>query len=110
MRLLSIKLEDKTYMSGKITTFLTREALKLQKEALKLGESAKKMLDNINETEAQEILDALDGLLCRKVWLVCEAYGNKFTPDDLERSLDSEELDMEVNRIISAASGVIEKN
>ncbi len=54
MKLLSIKLGDKTYMSGKITTFLTREALKLQKEALKLGESAKKMVDNINEAQAQK--------------------------------------------------------
>jgi 23S rRNA pseudoU1915 N3-methylase RlmH len=110
MKLLTIKLGEKTYTSGKITTYLTREALKLQRDALKLGETAKKMVENINETDAQEILEALDGLLSRKVWLICEVYGNRFTADELERTLDSEEIDQEVNRIIRTASGVIEKN
>lgn len=110
MRLLNITLGEKNYMSGKITAFLTREALKLQRDALKLGEAAKKLTESATEAEADAILDSVVGLMGRKVWLICEAYGNRFTPDEVERHLANEEIDLEVNKIITAASGVIEKN
>jgi 23S rRNA pseudoU1915 N3-methylase RlmH len=110
MKLLSITLGENKYMSGKITAYLTREALKLQRDALGLGDQVRAMTESANEAEAQEVLDAVVGLMDRKVWLICEAYGNKFTPDELEKTLASEEIDQEVNRIINVASGVIEKN
>lgn len=109
MKILKLKLNEDTYMSGKITTYLTKEALRIQREALALGEKAKGMTEASTE-EAAELLDAMFELSDRKAWLVCEVYGNKFTPDQLEKALSTDELDLAVNAIIGGASGVIEKN
>jgi len=110
MKIITIKIEEKTYMSGKITAYLTKEAMKLQRDALELGKNAKRLPEDADEDATQGVFDDLVGLMDRKVWLICESYGKQFTPDDLERELTSEEIDIEVNKIISAASGVIEKN
>jgi len=109
MKILTLKLNEKTYMSGKISTYLTKEAMKIQRDALAFGERAKGLTAGDLEG-AGEVLDSLFELSDRKVWLVCEVYGNKFTADELEKSLSNEELDEAVNRIIGGASGVIEKN
>ena len=79
MKILSIKLGDKTFQSGKITLYLTREALKLQKDALALGDKAKNMIDDTDEVAAGELLDGILDLMDRKMWLICEVYGNQFT-------------------------------
>lgn len=110
MKILNIKLGDHTFMSGKITTYLTREAMKLQRDALVLGEKAKDLKDDTTGAEALELFDVINEQLERKIWLVCEAYENKFTPDLLERNLSTEEIDQEVQKIIGTVSGVIEKN
>ena len=110
MKIINIKLGDQTFMSGKISTYLTREAMKLQRDALALGEKAKDLKDDTNGVEALELFDAIDEQLARKIWLICETYENKFTPDLLERNLSTEEIDQEVQKIIGTASGVIEKN
>lgn len=110
MKILSIKLGDKTFQSGKITLYLTREALKLQKDALALGDKAKNMIDDTDEVAAGEMLDGILDLMDRKMWLICEVYGNQFTPEVIENVLSSEDVDLEVNKIIGVASGVIEKN
>lgn len=109
MKLLTLKLNDKTFMSGKISMFLTKEALKIQRDALAVGKQAKGMSEE-DIDGADELLQAVYELADRKIWLICEVYENKFSPDDLERGLTSEEVDIEINKIIGAVSGVIEKN
>ena len=109
MRILSIKLGEETYKSGKISLFLTKEALRVQKEALDVAKRAEEM--DMNDIDsALEILDELTAISDKKVWLLCEAYGNKFTADKLERVLDAEEIDAALNQLIGRTSQVIEKN
>lgn len=111
MKVLTLKLNDKTYTTGKITTFLSKEALKIQKEALELGKKGKEIQsDNENLDTVDELLTLLFELKERKTWLICEMYGNQFTADELEKSLDDEEIDNQINAIISGICGVIQKN
>jgi len=113
MKLLTLKINEKTYTTGKITAFFTREALKIQKEAITLAKKGKVLqepgaAENLDAVE--EVLDSLAELKERKVWLLCEIYGNKFTTDDIEKELSDEEIEIEVNKIIMGISGVIQKN
>jgi len=111
MKVLILKLNDKTYTTGKITTFLSKEALKIQKETLALGKKGKEVQDNSEDIEAiDELLTELFELKERKAWLICEMYGGKFTADELEKALDDEEIDEQINAIISGICGVIQKN
>lgn len=111
MKVLILKMNDKTYTTGKITTFLSKEALKIQKEALALGKKGREVQNDIENLDViDEILSALCELKERKTWLICELYGNKFTADELEKALDDEEIDEQINAIISGICGVIQKN
>lgn len=109
MKILKLKINDKTYMSGKITTYMTKEALRIQREALTIAEKAQE-LDKGDLDIAAELFDEIYELSDRKTWLLCEVYGDQFTPDDVERGLSPDEVDMAINMIISGASGVVEKN
>jgi hypothetical protein len=113
MKVLTLKLNNKTYMTGKITAFLSKEALKIQKEALALGKKGKEIqqLDAENHMEEIEVLlNALAELRERKTWLICEVYQNKFDVETLEKSLSDDEIDEEVNKILYGIAGVISKN
>lgn len=111
MQLLKLKINDQTYMSGKITTYMTKEALKIHRDALELRDKALGGTDGQSPEEAAaELLDAVCDITDRKVWLLCEVYGNKFTTDEVEMNLSTEEIDQALNMIISGVSGVIEKN
>lgn len=110
MKILTLKINEQNYMSGKISTFHTKEAMKIQRQALALGEQAQGLKEEINLEGAAEIFDALLELSDKKTWLLCEVYGNKFTPDELEKALSSEEIDVAVNEIIGVVSAAIEKN
>lgn len=111
MQLLKLKINDQTYMSGKITSYMTKEALKIHRAALDLRDKFLEESDDQRlEEEAADLLDAVCDITDRKVWLLCEVYGNKFTPDEVERNLSTEEIDQALNMIINGASGVIAKN
>ena len=110
MALLKIKVGGKAYMSTKITMHQTKEALKINRDALKMAKGAKdiKETDDIDLVESfmDETIDVND----RKVQMICDVYGNKFSPDDLENEFSIEEINTAFNDIISGASGTIEKN
>ena len=113
MKVLLLKLNDRTYTTGKITAFISKEALKIQKEAITIAKKGKVLqepgaAENLDAVE--EVLDSLAELKERKAWILCEIYGNKFTVDDLEKELSDEEIEIEVNKIIMGVSGVVTKN
>lgn len=114
MKILSLKLwegteNEKVYKSGKISLFLTKEALKIQKEALTMAKKAEGMdMSDINL--AEDILEEACAISDKKVWLICEAFGNQFSADDLEKCLDGGEIDTTLSQLIGRVSGVIEKN
>lgn len=113
MKVLSLKLNDKTYMTGKITAFLSKEAIKIQKEALEVSKKGNSIDIENQDTvidQTNELLTALMELRERKTWLICEVYQNKFTADELENHLSDEEIDVEVNKIIYGIAGVVSKN
>lgn len=115
MKVLTIKLKEKTYTTGKITAFISREALKIQKESIQLAKKGLELQNTLDESiitidKAEEILDLSESLLQKKYWLVCEAYQNKFTVDDLEKELSSEEIEFEINKILGGVQGIISKN
>lgn len=114
MQVLTLKLGDKTYSTIKITAFLSKEALKIQKEALELAKIGKSMQEddaNLENMELiEELLDKMAELNERKSALICAVYGDKFTINELEKNLSEEEITAEINKIILAVSGVMEKN
>lgn len=117
MKVLTLKLGKKTYTTGKITAFISREALKIQKESIQLAKKGLEIQqiqdtemneDTINQIE--ELLQLTEELRQRKSWLICEAYQNKFSIDDLEKELSNEEIDAEIQKILNGVQGVISKN
>lgn len=111
MKILTLKLNDKTFMTGKITTFISKEALKIQKDALSLAKAGKNIQNGeVDIDEIDSLLDKLLELKERKTWLLCEVYSNKFTPDEIEKALDDEEIDEAIKSIISGICGIISKN
>jgi len=113
MKILSLKINNKTYMTGKITAFMSKEALKIQKELLVLAKKGQSLIDAGKDKEverADELLTLMFELRERKTWVICEVYQNKFTVEELEKSLDDEEIDQEIQRILYGIAGVISKN
>lgn len=113
MKVLFLKINDQTHTTGKITAFLSKEALKIQKESIalaKIGKGIQVDESELNEDAVIELLDALQELRTRKAWLICEIYGNKFTVDDLEKELSDEEIEEQINQIYSGITGVVSKN
>jgi Co/Zn/Cd efflux system component len=111
MKILMLKIDGKTYTTGKITAFMSKEALKIQKDALALAKTGKSLQDNTDDLElVNELLDKLVELKDRKVWVICEVYGNQFTADAVEKNLDDDEIDAEINKIIYGIAGIVTKN
>lgn len=111
MKVLTLNFNDKTYTTGKITTFLSKEALKIQKEALLIGKRGLGIQnERENLDEVDELLSALLEIREQKTWLLCEIYGNKFTAEEVEKALDDEEIDDQINAIILGIGRVISKN
>lgn len=115
MKVLSISINGKTYMTGKITAFLSKEALKIQRDALKLAKTAKEIMQHPENMEneldrLESVYDEMEELNQRRVWLICEAYQNQFTADEIEKQYTNEEIGNEVNKIISGVTGIISKN
>lgn len=111
MKTLTLKLGDKTYSTIKVTAFLSKEALKIQKESLELAKIGKEIQNDLENLDTiEELLDKMAELNDRKAALICEVYGNQFTIDELQKNLSDEEINIEINKIILAVSGVIQKN
>lgn len=111
MQVLSLKVGNKTYTTGRASAFLARKALEINKKTIEMAKKA----SEIKEGGAD--LDAVDGLMTQmselndmKSWLICAVYGDKFTVEQLENALTAEELTGEVTRVTQAIMGIIPKN
>ncbi len=111
MDILTIQIDGRKYTAGRITAYLTREALKIQADAVKLAKQGQVLLKNTTDLDAAgQLMDDMMSLRDRKVWLLCQVYGNAFTQDELEKALTDGEIDWELNRIINGIAGVVTKN
>jgi len=111
MKVLSLKIGEKTYTTGRATAYLARKALEINKKTIEMAKKASEI------KEGGVDLDAVDGLMTQmseindlKSWLICVVYGDKFTVEQLENSLTAEELTAEVQRVTQAIMGIIPKN
>ena len=111
MKVLKLKIGSKTHTTGRITAYLSREALKVQSDAVKIAKRGQEMLKSTADVEAAgELLEDVLALRDKKAWLLCTVYGDAFTVDEIEKALTDEEIDAEINRIISGIAGVVAKN
>lgn len=110
MQVLSLTLGEKTYTTVRVTAFMSKEAMRINRDAMALAKRSKEIKDDLDADAAEEILDELLGLNDRKVNLICEVFGGKFTADEVEKELSSAEIDAEVQKITRGVTGVIVKN
>lgn len=114
--MIKILIGEKQYLSGRITAYMSREALKINKESMDLLDIQKKIEKNkqediqIDGDTARKLLDALDTLSDRKARLVCSVFENQFSYDDLIKGLSDAEIDKAVTDIFLASRGILQKN
>lgn len=111
MKVLTLQLNGKKYATTKITAYMSKEALKIQKDALDLAKSGKAVQEDSSNLDAVgNLLDQLFEIKDRKVALICDIYGNKFTADEIEKILSDEEIDAQMAAIVMGIAGVASKN
>ena len=110
MKVLILELGDKKYTSSHITAYISKEAMKLNRDAIELGKLGEQAQEKPDTETAGRLMDSMIDLADRKTNLICEVYGNKFTAEDLDKNLSTEEIDEEIQKIILGISGVISKN
>ena len=117
MKVMTLKLGEKIYTTIKVTAYMAKEAMRINRDAVALGKfgnelrnDKKKQIDAEKLDSADKMFDALLEISERKTALICEVYGNKFTADELEKALSPAEIDLEINKILMGVNGVIGKN
>jgi hypothetical protein len=111
MQILKIKIKGKTFQAGKISSFLSKQVMGIQKDALAMMKKVKAMdQDNIDEDQAEELFAFAEGIHDRKVFVICEVYQNQFSAEEVEKEFSNAEIDAELNKISNGINGVITKN
>lgn len=111
MQPFTIILGDKRYTAVKITAFQTRQANQIQLDTLDFAEKAKNIESAEDVVEAsKELIAFKNDLATRKATLICNVFDNRFDIDELEESLSTQEIDVEVQRIMTGVAKVITKN
>lgn len=108
MKTLTIQLGEKIYTSGKITAWFTKECMSLNRELMEFSKTAQSGETDIDG--AAGILEKMQEFMNRKVNLICEAYGNKFTADEVLKNLTTEEIEEQITQIAYSVQGVVAKN
>lgn len=131
MEILTIKLGEKTYQAGRFPAYLAREILRIQSQQLeiakvqdslsaskkRLGEAAQKadqgdlavVMAGISETTSA-VIKLEEDVYERLLWVICETYGNQFTPDEVDHNLSRLEIAAQIRKISNATNGIFEKN
>jgi hypothetical protein len=111
MRVLNLKVGDATYTTGRASAYLARKALEINRKTIDMAKKAKGIKESGADLEAVDgLMEQLEELNNLKSWLICAVYGDKFTVEQLENSLTSEELTEELKRVTQAIMGIIPKN
>ncbi len=110
MKILTIELGGRKYASSHITAYLSREAMKLNRDALELGKLGRQVQESPDIDAAEKLMDEMLDLSERKAQFICEVYGRKFTAEELEKELSAEEIDAELQKVMLGISGIISKN
>ena len=112
MQVLSLKVNDKTYTTSRVTAYLARKAMEIDTAALKMAKAGEEIQKTASPdlAEVQALMEQMTQINDSKSWFICQIYGEKFGIEELEKEFTNEEIDAEINRITRAIYGVIEKN
>lgn len=110
MKVLTLKLGEKTYTTGKITAYMTRKSFELSRKAIEFGKMGQQISSAADLDTAEKLMKELEDFTMEKYAYICEVYGNKFTVDELEKELSMEEINEQINMITKRITGVLEKN
>ncbi|MEG1758696.1 MAG: hypothetical protein RR235_09615 [Oscillospiraceae bacterium] len=111
MKVLTITVGGTTYTTARITTGMSREAMRVNAQSLKYYTLAEQAVDaDDKNAAAADLINIALELSDRKLNLICRVYGEKFALSQLEDSLTNEEIDVQISSITSGISGVISKN
>jgi len=110
MKVLTLKLGDKTYTTGKITAYMTRKCFEISRKAIEFGKLGQQISNNTDFETIEKLFKDLEDFTLEKYAFICDIYGNKFTVDELEKELTMEEINEQINMIAKGITGVLEKN
>ena len=89
---MTIYLNGAKYESGKITAAMSRRAMELNLEALDAAKQAESMKTELDIAKTSSLLDVMLKNIDAKAALICEAFDNAFTQDELLKEKRNEEL------------------
>lgn len=113
MRTFTIKIGGRTYTTSRISTYVTRQLFAINKASVSVADEYK----NIQTADTDEAIEMalklfgdIESIFDKKSALICEAYGNKFTVDELEKALTREEIDKQIQELTLGVLGIATKN
>jgi hypothetical protein len=112
MKVLSLKIGEITYTTSRVTAYLARKAMEINKDSISLAKKGIeiKKQENVDLDEVESLMDQMEELYNLKSCFICQVYSEKFSDEELEKALTREQIEAEVKRIINAVFGVVEKN
>ena len=111
MTVLTVNVGGKTYTTSRITTGLSREAMRITEESLKHANFAKSGSETTDpESFALDLPQRTLALSDRTLNLIVRAFGYSFGIDELEDSLTNLEVNQLVNDITRGVQGIASKN
>jgi uncharacterized small protein (DUF1192 family) len=131
MDILKITIGKKTYSEMRFPAYLYREVLRLREMQVELAKTHKYVMQSqqklmeiaatANEDEiktmsaaieavSEKIFALQDDIYERTLQIICKAYGEKFSVDELEQNLSVAEINAQIAKIADATNGIFEKN
>ena len=96
---MKITVNGKEYETGKITAGMTRRALELNMEALDVAAKAEELKKTKDAEGASGLLAAIYGNIDDKAALVCAAFADAFSSEELLESVTNAELNGIIQQI-----------
>jgi hypothetical protein len=111
MKVLNIVVGGKTYTTERITTGLSREAMRVNAETFALAKFCHDPPENMTKEEcAEEMVNRNIELSDRKLNLICRVYENQFGVDELENSLTNADVAAQISKIMQGVGSIVSKN
>lgn len=111
MEVLHIEVNGKTYTTERITTGLSREAMRTNAETFAYARFCHVQPEELSREDYVEQCTRKGlALSDRKLNLICRVYGNQFGIEELENSLTNAEVAYQINAIIRGVGEIASKN
>lgn len=98
---MKITINGTTYEAERIPASMSRRAMELNAEALEAAAKAEALRTNPGAEGASALMALLMDNLDRKAELICDVFGNRFSPKALTEELSITEINALLNAIVS---------